>query len=74
LNAHSTTQRRLYAGTIGLRFNSGDELHFVNLRCMQVFDDHFELHVGGGVVAGSSREEEWQETEMKADVLRRFLQ
>ncbi|MFM2202193.1 MAG: hypothetical protein RL040_1393 [Bacteroidota bacterium] len=74
LNAQSTTQRRLYAGTIGLRFNSGDELHFVNLRCMQVFDDHFELHVGGGVVAGSSPGEEWQETEMKADVLRRFLQ
>jgi len=57
-----------------LRFNSGDELQFVNLRCMQVFDDHFELHVGGGVVVGSSPEEEWQETEMKADVLRRFLQ
>ncbi len=74
LNAHSTTQRRLYAGTIGLKFNSRDELHFVNLRCMQVFDDHFELHVGGGIVAGSSPEEEWQETEMKADVLRRFLQ
>jgi isochorismate synthase len=71
---HSSAQRRLYAGQIGLRYSSGDEIHFVNLRCMQVFDDHFELHVGGGIVAGSHAEEEWHETEIKANVLRHLLQ
>ncbi|MFN5294284.1 MAG: chorismate-binding protein [Flavobacteriales bacterium] len=71
---NSTFARRLYAGRIGLRYNNGDEIHFVNLRCMQVFDDHFELHVGGGIVSGSIVDDEWHETEIKANVLRNLLQ
>jgi len=74
IQTHARFERRLYAGRLGIRFPTGDEIHFVNLRCMQVFDDHFELHVGGGIVEGSNTEEEWQETEMKADVLRKLLQ
>ena len=65
--------RRLYAGRLGMRFSSGDEIHFVNLRCMQVYPDHFEIHVGGGIVAGSTPEDEWHETEIKANVLRNLL-
>lgn len=71
---HAKFERRLYTGRIGLHFPTGDEIHFVNLRCMQVFDDHFELHVGGGIVAGSIAADEWHETELKADVLRKLLQ
>lgn len=71
--AHAKFDRRLYCGRLGLSFPSRDEIHFVNLRCMQVFEDHFELHVGGGIVAGSTPEEEWRETELKADVLRNLL-
>jgi isochorismate synthase len=56
-----------------MRFSTGDEIHFVNLRCMQVFSDHFEIHVGGGIVAGSTPEEEWHETELKANVLRNLI-
>jgi isochorismate synthase len=74
IETHSTFERRLYAGRMGIRFSSGDEIHFVNLRCMQVFNDHFELHVGGGIVAGSNAADEWHETEIKADVLRSLLQ
>ena len=73
IREHANFERRLYAGRIGLHFPTGDEIHFVNLRCMQVFDDHFELHVGGGIVAGSVAADEWQETELKADVLRKLL-
>lgn len=73
IREHANFERRLYAGRIGLHFPTGDEIHFVNLRCMQVFDDHFELHVGGGIVAGSVAVDEWQETELKADVLRKLL-
>ena len=70
---NTSLQRRLYAGRIGLRYRNEDEIHFVNLRCMQVFDDHFELHVGGGIVTGSNADDEWMETEMKADVLRNLI-
>jgi len=70
---HSDFERRLYAGRLSIVQPDGDETHFVNLRCMQVFDNHFELHVGGGIVAGSQADEEWRETEMKAEVLRAIL-
>ncbi len=73
ITEHSDFERRLYAGRLGIVKANGNETHFVNLRCMQVFDDHFELHVGGGIVAGSTPEDEWRETEMKADVLRSIL-
>jgi isochorismate synthase len=71
--AHTPFDRRLYAGRLGMRFSTGDEIHFVNLRCMQVFSDHFEIHVGGGIVAGSTPEDEWHETELKANVLRNLI-
>jgi isochorismate synthase len=74
IQQHADFDRRLYAGRIGLHYPSGDEIHFVNLRCMQVFEDHFELHVGGGIVAGSIAADEWRETEIKADVLRAIIQ
>jgi isochorismate synthase len=74
IQQHADFDRRLYAGRIGLNYPSGDEVHFVNLRCMQVFEDHFELHVGGGIVAGSIAADEWRETEIKADVLRAIIE
>jgi isochorismate synthase len=73
IETHSNFDRRLYAGRMGLVMPDNRELHFVTLRCMQVFSDHFEIHVGGGIVAQSNAEEEWNETEMKASVLRTFL-
>lgn len=63
-------QRRLYTGYLGVKKASDNLCYFVNLRCMQIFDNHFELHVGGGITAGSIAEDEWEETEQKADVLR----
>ncbi|MFM7729112.1 MAG: chorismate-binding protein, partial [Flavobacteriales bacterium] len=74
IHSHSNFERRLYAGRLGIHFPTDDDIHFVNLRCMQVFVDHFELHVGGGIVAGSNAEEEWNETEIKANVLRNLIQ
>lgn len=71
--ANSNFDRRLYSGRIGFKLSDNRELHFVSLRCMQLFPDHFEIHVGGGVVAQSNAEEEWNETEIKANVLRKFL-
>ena len=74
IHTHSHFDRRLYSGRLGIHLPNGNEIHFVNLRCMQVFDDHFELHVGGGIVAGSTAEDEWNDTAIKANVLRNLLQ
>lgn len=42
---------------------------FVNLRCMQVFENEAIIYVGGGVTAKSHPEKEWQETELKSCVM-----
>lgn len=64
-----THQRRLYTGYVGIQRINGDVTFYVNLRCMQIFEDHFELHVGGGITSDSKAKDEWQETENKALVL-----
>jgi len=66
-------ERRLYAGYLGIKRSGGDVDYYVNLRCMQVYDDHFELHLGGGITIGSDPDAEWEETENKAQVLLRVL-
>jgi isochorismate synthase len=70
---HEPHQRRLYTGYSGVRSPKGSTF-FVNLRCMQWFEDHAELYVGGGITAGSSSASEWNETELKALTLSTVLQ
>lgn len=42
---------------------------YVNLRCLKVYDNRLQLYVGGGITSDSVPEEEWEETEIKADTL-----
>ncbi len=66
IGTHETHERGLYAGFWG-PWNTGGstELH-VNIRCMQVFADRANIHVGGGITADSVADDEWQETVYKA--------
>jgi isochorismate synthase len=65
---HEKHQRSLYTGIIG--FVEGKEIGlYVNLRCMQIFDNSVALYVGGGFTKDSNPQKEWQETERKADTL-----
>jgi isochorismate synthase len=62
-------QREYYAGFLG-PIGLNDRLSlFVNLRCMKVLTDTIALFVGGGITADSDPEDEWLETEMKAETL-----
>jgi isochorismate synthase len=55
-----------FLGPVGL----GDLIQlYVNLRCLQVFDDRLVLYIGGGITHDSIPEEEWEETEIKAETL-----
>ncbi len=61
--------REYYAGFLG-PVGIGNELTiFVNLRCMKVLPDRLALFVGGGITADSAIEDEWLETEIKAETL-----
>jgi isochorismate synthase len=60
-----------YLGPVGM----GDMIQFyVNLRCLQVFDNRLALYIGGGITHDSVPEEEWEETEIKAETLLSVLQ
>lgn len=60
--------RSFYTGFFGLRQN-GNFHYFVNLRCMQLFEDHLALYAGGGITKDSDPEAEWEETEAKMATL-----
>jgi len=61
--------RELYCGFLGpINFNDSDEL-FVNLRCLKMDKEQVHLFVGGGITKDSVPENEWNETEAKAETL-----
>jgi isochorismate synthase len=65
-------QRDLYTGIIG--WAEPENMHlFVNLRCMQIYQNAAALYVGGGLTQDSDPAKEWLETERKSEALGRFL-
>ena len=66
-------QRLLYSGIVGVL--SKEELSlYVNLRCGQIIDENLYLYLGGGLTKDSSPEDEWMETENKAQTLLNVFQ
>ncbi len=62
-------RRGLYAGGVGYFSCTGDLDFCIALRTAVVKDDHMYIQAGGGVVADSSPEGEYQETRNKARAL-----
>ena len=60
--------RRFYTGYFGVISKDYTEV-YVNLRCAQVFAQKLAVYVGGGLLAESDAEKEWQETEWKSKAL-----
>ncbi len=66
--------REYYAGYLG-PVGIDDRLQlFVNLRCMKVLENELALFIGGGITDESVPEDEWEETEIKADTLLSVVQ
>jgi isochorismate synthase len=61
--------REYYSGFLGPVGIDGLMQLYTNLRCMRVLDDRLILFVGGGITRDSVPDEEWEETEIKADTL-----
>lgn len=60
--------RVIYTGFIGI-FEETKKSCFVNLRCMELFENEAALFVGGGITKSSELDQEWNETERKASTL-----
>lgn len=72
LSAHERLERGWYAGALGWVGPEGVEL-VVGLRSALVREKDARLFVGAGVVAGSTAQGEWDETEAKARPMLRAL-
>lgn len=46
---------------------------FVNLRCMQIKNQHALIYVGGGITKDSNSQLEWEETVSKSAIMKRVL-
>jgi isochorismate synthase len=69
---YEKNNRSLYSGFLGL--NGDNTSYYVNLRCMRIHDKHADVFVGAGITADSNPEQEWLETEAKADVMKKILE
>lgn len=65
LRAREGFERGLYAGPVGWVSDDGDGLFAVGIRSASLARDTATLYAGAGIVAGSSPEAEWAETELK---------
>ncbi len=68
IHGHDGPGRGLYSGFWGPWNADGRTELFVNIRCLEAFDQRATLHVGAGITAGSDAGDEWTETEAKASV------
>ena len=46
---------------------------YVNLRCMNITSEALTLYAGGGLLASSELEDEWQETEKKMRTMKNLI-
>lgn len=61
--------RSYYSGFIGWLRPEGRTDLYVNLRCMNVKEDSLTLYAGGGLLASSELDDEFQETEKKMQTM-----
>jgi isochorismate synthase len=65
LKMHEGYDREFYSGYLGPVQINKSSLIYVNLRCMQVFEDMIRLYAGAGITIDSIPEKEFEETEIK---------
>lgn len=61
--------REYYTGFLGMLNIKEQTDVYVNLRCMRLFPHGKLLFAGAGITAGSDPEREWNETEMKMQIM-----
>ena len=71
--ANENYDRSFYSGFLGPVNISHQTRLYVNLRCMQLRNTSASLYVGGGITAVSNPQDEWRETQLKAETLLRVL-
>ena len=68
---NESVPRRYYSGFMGPLGIEATAHLYVSLRCMEICGNEYRLHAGGGLLADSEEEAEWNETESKMQTIRR---
>lgn len=66
-------KRDYYSGFAGPLAPNGETHLYVSLRCMRIDSEGCSLYAGGGLLADSNMEAEWNETEDKMQTMRSLL-
>lgn len=66
--------RLYYSGFLGMLDTEGETDIYVNLRCMHTEKNSLTLFAGSGLLASSSLEDEWEETEYKLKTMLDILE
>ncbi len=69
IDENEAQQRAFYCGFLGTINLQNETNIFVNLRCMEIFDNKLVLYAGGGITAYSDPEKEWNETVIKCQTI-----
>ncbi len=73
LNRHENLDRSLFAGFIGPVNIESETSIYVNLRTAKIVEGFALLYAGAGVTEDSDPEKEWEETEMKCEIIGKHL-
>jgi isochorismate synthase len=73
LRAHEGFDRSFYAGFLGPVQLDGETSLYVNLRTASLQQQHLVLYAGAGVTEDSDPEKEWEETELKCEIIGKFI-
>ncbi len=74
LQQHECLDRSFFAGFIGPVNIENETSIYVNLRTASLQHQHAVLYAGAGVTEDSDPEKEWEETELKCQIIGKFLQ
>ena len=67
------TPRSYYSGFMGPLDIFGSTHLYVSLRCMQITPDAYRLFAGGGILADSREQQEWEETQEKMKTMKTLI-
>lgn len=71
---NESIDRRYYSGFVGPLVPQGETHLYVSLRCMNIHQGgKFDLYAGGGLLAESEMEKEWEETEAKMQTMKAVI-
>jgi len=73
LQNHESFDRSFYAGFIGPVNIESETSLYVNLRTANFQENRVILYAGAGITPDSDPEKEWEETEMKCEIIGKFI-